>query len=160
MKYCKQSTEEHPLCKMFPSYLESINTIINNEGGTHQPFNDEVALNLDKIKSNSGNTHIKKMKSMDMVICVIDNDDKVHSLLIDYKLNCNGTKSLSDGDCRDKIKHSTIILFGSGIPIYNKYVFIFKDELLEQSRSIISRVLNNATIEVLNINEFRTNYFD
>lgn len=161
MRYCQRTTKLHPLSKSFPQYLEDINTIIQNEGGSNRPFNNEVALNLDKIKDNSENIYINRMKSMDIVLGIIDlNGNNKLSLLVDFKLNCNGTKSLSDSDCKDKIKDSKILLFGSGIPVHNRYVFIFKDNFINQSRRIISQKLNNPFAEVLKIDEFKAKYFN
>ena len=156
MKYCRQTTISHPLSISHPRHIEKLNTIIRNEGGTIFPFtNNDVALNLDKVKMNSSNKDISRMKSMDIVIPLNNTSgNNPLSLLVDFKLNCKGTKSLSDGDCKDKIKHSKILLFGSGIGVHNKYVFIFKDALINQSRSIISRVLNNPTAEILKISQF------
>jgi hypothetical protein len=162
MRYHKKTTISHPLSISHPQHIEQINTIIRNEGGTIFPFtNNEVALNLDKVKKNSTNNDINRMKSMDIVIGLNNTSgNSPLSLLVDFKLNCNGTKSISDGDYKDKIKHSKILLFGSGMPVHNKYVFIFKDSLINQSRSIISRILNNPLTDVLKINEFKTKYFN
>jgi hypothetical protein len=161
MKYCPITTRSHPLSVSFPQYLENINTIIETEGGTLQPFTNEVALLLDKIKDCSDKTLIKGHKSMDMVLGLNDHTHlNPFSLLVDLKLNCKGTKSLSDSDCKDKIRHSRLLLFGSGIPVYHRYVFIFSDKLfINESRSVISRRLNNPFADVLNINEFKLNYF-
>lgn len=160
MKYCPSTTRSHPLSIRFPQFLENINTIIENEGGTTLPFNNEVGILLDKIKDNSDKTLVKGLKSMDMVLGINDHShSNPHTLLVDLKFNCNGIKSFSDGDCKDKIRHSRLLLFGSGIPVYCRYVFVFNDNFLNESRSVISRRLNNPFIDVLNINDFRTTYF-
>jgi hypothetical protein len=122
-------------------------------------FIDEVALNLDGVKDNSGNEDIKKYKSVDMVLGMKDENGKKKLLLVEFKLNCNSIKSLSK-ECKGKIENSKILLFGGGIPVYNKYVFIFNNTLLlNESRSIICRQLNNPYAEALSINELKTNYF-
>ncbi|OFX26535.1 MAG: hypothetical protein A2033_00025 [Bacteroidetes bacterium GWA2_31_9] len=159
MKYCQQTTLSHPLSKRFPQHLSEINLIIREEGGGEYPFNKEVALKLDKVKDSSENPHIKKMKSMDMVLGIKDENNNLSSLIVDFKLDCKNAVNISESDCRDKIKHSKILLFGSGISVYNKYVFIFNNALLEISRRIISQRLTNASAEVLSINEFKANYF-
>jgi hypothetical protein len=160
MKYCLNATRAHPLSKSYTQYIENINTIIVEEGGILQPFNNEIAINFDKIKKNADNEDVKRMKSMDMVVAIRHSSrSNPYSLLVDFKLNCGGTRSIKDGDCKDKIKHSKVLLFGSGIPVYSKSVFIFKDDLIQESRSLISRILNNPSADVLTLNEFKTLYF-
>lgn len=159
MKYCQRTTLSHPLSIRFPQHIENINAIIKREGGSYLPFNNEIALNLDMVKKNSGNKHIEAMKSMDIVLGIVDEHNTVSSLLVDFKLNCNGTRSLKDGDCKDKIKHSKILLFGSGVSVQCKYIFIFNDNLLNESRSILIRVLNNPSAEILSVKELKTAYF-
>lgn len=158
MKYCQITTASHPLSVRFPQYLEQINNIIISEHGTYQPFNDEVALMLDKVKDDSENKDIKRYKSMDMVLGVKDRTSAL-SLLVEFKLDCKNAINLSESDCRDKIKHSKILLFGSGIPVHNKYIFVFNDPILQVSRRIISNKLNNASGEVLSIDELKAEYF-
>ena len=167
MKYCQYTTESHPLSKRYPQYIEHINSIIleetlpENKNKINQPFSHEVALKLDTVKKYSENPDISKLKSMDMVIGLKKEDNILSSLLVDFKLNCKGTKSLTDSECKDKIKDSKVILFGSGLPVYSSYVFIFNNEYLSknEARNEISRKFNNRTIEVLSIDEFRAKYF-
>ncbi len=158
MKYCHQSTISHPLAIAYPGFLENINLIFQVEGGNGVPFNHEVALNLDKIKDNSGNTDIKHMRSMDMVIGMKENNN-IFSLLVDFKLRCNNPVNISEGECRDKIKHSKRLLFGSGISVHNRYVFIFNDDLLNVSRRVLSMRLANAFADALSIDDLKSIYF-
>jgi len=69
--------------------------------------------------------------------------------------------NLKEKNCRTKIKHSKILLFGSGIPVHNKYVFVFNDTIINPlvSKRILSSKLTNAFGEVLSIDELKTNYF-
>src|ERR1039457_5423234 len=158
MKYCQPTTQAHPLAERYPQYLNNINTIIREEGGTNRPFNTEVALKLDKIKECSDDINITHMKSMDMVLGIKDGTNSL-SLLVEFKLDCKNARNLKEGELREKIKDSKILLFGSGIPVHNRYVFIFNDELLEnESRRIISYKLTNANGEPLSIDEFRAKY--
>jgi hypothetical protein len=160
MKYCLDSTRSHPLSIRFPRYLKEINTIVRDEGGDEQLFDTEVALNLDKVKENSENPDVKKLKSMDMIVAVRPTlTEEPSSLMVDFKLECRGTKGLKDGHCRDKIRHSKLLLFGSGVPVHNRFVFIFNNNLIQESRSVLSRVLNNPSTDVLSLNEFKTIYF-
>lgn len=160
MKYDRNLTVNHPLSVGYPQYLERINQIVLDEGGTQQIFNGKVALNLDKVKTNSGQRDISRLKSMDMIIGLNNTPGtNPHTLLIDFKLRCNGIRSISTGDCKEKIKDSKLLLFGSGISVYNKYLFIFNDQLIQQFRSIIIRGLQNPFAEVLTVEEFRNEYF-
>lgn len=167
MKYCQNTTESHPLSKKYPQCLDKINSIIfgetlaENHDKINQPFNDEVALKLDKVKECSENSDVKKMHSMDIVLGVKDENDSFSSLLVEFKLNCKGIKSLTDSDCKDKIRDSKIILFGSGETVRNSFIFIFNNDYLSknEARNEISRKLNNRTIEVLSIDQFKEKYF-
>jgi hypothetical protein len=160
MKYDRDLTVHHPLSVRYPQHLENIDQIVLDEGGTQQIFNDEVALNLDKVKTNSGEREIARLKSMDMVVGLNNNPGtNPQTLLVDFKLRVNGIRSINTGDCKDKIIDSKLLLFGSGISVYSKYLFIFNDQLIQQFRSIIIRGLQNPFAEVLTIDEFKNEYF-
>jgi hypothetical protein len=167
MKYCRRTTESLPLSIQFRKWLQKMTIIISNNIKAQNlyrinnnfVFVDEVALNLDEIKNNSGNKDIEKYKSVDMVLGMKDEHGDKRLLLVELKLNCNGIKSLSQ-ECKGKIEDSKVLLFGGGIPIHNKYVFIFNNTLLlSQARSVISRQLTNPYAEVLSIDELKSNYF-
>ena len=167
MKYCQLTTTKHSLSKRFPEHLVKINTIIleetlqENLNKINQPFNEEVALKLDKVKESSEDDEsVKDLKSMDIVLGM-NHGGSYKMLLADFKLNCFSTKSLKPNDCRNKIRCSKIILFGGGIPIHNTYLFIFNNEYLSKSeaRHDISRKLNNLPVEVLSITELHKKYF-
>ena len=159
MKYCKHTTESHPLSRSYPQFLNSINSIIKEEHGTHFPFNAEVALELDKIKNSCQD---KKMmhnkKSMDMVIGVKDGDNSM-TLLVEFKLDCKQAINLKGGDLLDKINDSKLLLFGSGIHVHNEYVFVFNDKLLNESRRVISSRLTHPNSIVLSIDDLKRKYF-
>lgn len=156
MKYDQNVTKSHPLSKSYPTCLESINDVIHNEGGKFSPFQNEVALNLDKIKEIQ---HLDNMCSMDITFGIsFRNNQKM--LLVEFKLRCTVPTSLKNDNCRNKIRDSITILSDCGIQIHNKNVFIFNDKLLKQSRNILSRVLLIPSAEVLSINELKEKYFD
>lgn len=167
MKYCINTTNEHPLSIHFKAWVRKIKDIINedlkpeNAHKVENSFNDEVAISLDKLKENADNKDIRRMKSVDMVLGIKNSDDK-KMLLVELKLNCNGIKKFSEGDCSDKVKDSKIMLFGGGVPIYNKSYFIFNDEFLlkEEARFQVVRKINNPDIIVQNICEFKEMYFN
>jgi len=163
MKYCHQTTTSHSLSARYPQYLEAINKIISNETTAENllkinaPFNNEVALKLDKVKAEDEN--VKDFKSMDIALGMNNGEKKM--LLVDLKLNCNGAKSLSQNDCTNKIRGSKIILFGGGIPVHNTYIYVFNNQYLAkaEARHDISRKLSNRSVEVLSIDELNERYF-
>jgi len=159
MKYSQLDTESHPLSNSYPQFLSSINSIILQEKGTIQPFQNEVALKFDKIKESSDDKDILCMKSVDMVLVIKENNNLL-TLLVEFKLDCKNAVNLSESELRDKIKHSKKLLFGSGIPIHNQYIFVFNDNLLNSSRRIISLKLSNASGVVLSINDLKALYFE
>ncbi|NCX95695.1 MAG: hypothetical protein EBX41_04660 [Chitinophagia bacterium] len=101
-----------------------------------------------------------------MAIGVKSNNGNVATLLVEFKLNANlnSTKdmisSISEGDYKDKIKNTKILLFGSGIPVCSNNIFIFNSECKEVAKKIISQKLANASALVFTIAEFKTKYFD
>lgn len=168
MKYCEETTRLHPLSIAYPTCVEKINNIIyeetnsENRSKINRPFNEEVGLKLDKVKENCQDEDITKgTKSVDMVLGLKDKEN-AKMLLVDFKLNCRGINSLSQGDFTNKIKGSKRLLFGSGIKVYNVSLFIFNNEFLhkEEARHNINKKLNNLpSIEVLSINELKEKYF-
>jgi hypothetical protein len=166
MRYCQNTTKEHSLSIAYTQHLARINDIIQeetrpeNHNKINHPFNDEVGLKLDKVKESSNDEDIQGLKSMDMVLGMSDGESHL-MLLVDFKLNCNGVKSISHNEFRNKIRCSRILLFGGGIPIHNTYLYIFNNEFMlkSETRRDISRKLNNIPVEVLTINELQTNYF-
>ena len=160
MRYCKSTTESHPLSLRYPKHLRCINDIIKEEHGTILPFNQEVALNLDKVKEESNETNIKRHKSVDFVFGIKE-DNQEFSVLVELKLDCKNPKNLREADLRDKIIDSKTLLFGSGIPIYNEYFFVFNDVFFakEEFRRVISVKLMSSKGKVVNINELMQNFF-
>ena len=167
MKYCHDTTVNHPLSIRFPQHVDTINNIIASESKKEkeiqpQPFTKEVGLLLDNVKdevnNSSNDSYLKGMHSVDMVLGM-KNDDSKLSLLVEFKLGCNNPINIKEGECRDKINDSKILLFGSGIPIHNKYIFIFNYKILQEAKRIVSQRLANASGEVLGIEEFKSKYF-
>ena len=155
MRYCQQTTKLHPLSIKFPQYLCKINFIIKENNGNSFPFDNEIAINLDKVKEVQ---NISNMDSMDMTFGISQGNNK-KMLLVELKLDCHVITNFKKVNYIKKIKDSITLLSGGGEPIYNKHVFIFNDKLLKQSRSVIGRFLHNASAEVLSIDELKANYF-
>lgn len=101
---------------------------------------------------------MKGVKSVDMVLGMIDQNSNRNLLLVEFKLDCKGVGSIYK-KCKGKMEDSKLLLFGGGIPVHNKFVFIFNDDLLNVSRSLISRELQNPSAEVLSVDELKANYF-
>jgi len=155
MKYCQETTKSHPLAISNSNCLQKINDIIKNEGGNTFPFNaNDIALNLDKVVIEK---HLQNLCSMDMTIGISQNNAK-KMLLIEFKLNYRVPKNISGKECKRKIQDS-IKLLGQEIAISNTPIFIFKTNLLSQAKNILSRQLGIPKVEVLGIEDFRTNYF-
>ncbi|MEI8203821.1 MAG: hypothetical protein WCH34_12445 [Bacteroidota bacterium] len=161
MNYCKSTTESHPLTLNYSHHLKNINDIIKEEHGTIFPFKTEVALALDKIKNEASDINIKKHCSVDMVF-VIKDKNYTFQVLVELKLDCKRATNLKGSELNDKIRDSKVLLFGSGIPIYNEYCFVFNDELLgkEEMNRILSYKLNHAKGIAMSVNELKQTFFD
>ena len=114
-------------------------------------------MKLDNVKTEDET--VKDFNSMDMALGMNNGGKKM--LLVELKLNCNGAKNLTQKDCNNKIRGSKIILFGGGIPVHNTYIYVFNNQYLakEEARYIISRTINNLSVEVLSIDELNMRYF-
>lgn len=168
MRYCQETTQSHPLSKHVDC-LKQIKQIIEENIepknifriNNNFVFQEEIAFDLDKIKDCSNDNDIKGYRTVDMFCGMKDIENNKTILLVEFKLNCNGTKSLPD-QCKGKIEDSKILLFGGGFPIHSN-VFVFNDKLLSELRDeivlIIRRRLNHPNAEVLSIQELKANYF-
>jgi hypothetical protein len=158
MKYSQPTTLSHPLSIRYPHFIRNINTIVKEEKGLHFPFGSDVAIDLEAIKENTIEVNVKGIKSVDMVLGMEDAHGNKNLLLVELKLDCNSVGSIYQ-NCKGKMEDSKLLLFGGGIPVYYKDVFVFNDKLLNVSRSVIARSLVKPNVEVLSIHELKTNYF-
>lgn len=165
MKYCKDTTCSHPVLKMFPQYLMKINDIIDEETDSNhrtmmsQPFSEEQGIQLDKIK-NSSSLDLKNVKSMDMVLGIDDNGKK-KVLLVDFKLNCGDPKNIDTSKCKNKIRWSKYLLFGGGIPMHDKTLFVFNNSFAKknEAKNVLGRKLEGCGSEVMTVDELKHSLF-
>jgi hypothetical protein len=133
MKYCKITTEKHPVSLKHCECLQEINEIIINEGGQNKLFSKEhIVLNLDEVEKKQNRT--ERNSSMDICFGISEETKNRKIVLVDFKLNHKTVKTIGKKDLEKKVTESKALI-GNEIPTINEYFFIFKDNLKEQARS-------------------------
>ena len=152
MEYSLSFTKQHPLSK---HSLESINSILKNEGGKGLFQKDTLAINLDDVeksfkKSQSSNT-------MDIALGINISENKNSMLLCEIKLRVDYPKNLSSTEIKSKVTYSrTLIRNNYDGLLEHKNYFLFKKEQKNQAKNTISRIFNSRSkeYEVLTEQEF------
>lgn len=163
MKYCKHTTENHPLSRRHTSELELINEIFKREGLRKEFFVEEVALNLDKVESCRCIRDRRSPEStMDMAIGLNKNDRICKMLLVDAKFNVSNPINLEKKEIDKKIKYS-IALLSQDMPIHESRILLFKNDTIQKARSVISRLYRGKSlkceVEAKTAEEFKAMYF-
>ncbi|MCD8178243.1 MAG: hypothetical protein LUE98_12810 [Tannerellaceae bacterium] len=160
MKYCKRTTLTHPLSVQYPKEVELINQIFLTEGFKSYSFEEEVALNLDKIeiKKSKG---LSRKATVDLAIGISRVQRNAQILLVELKFEVKRPGNISKKEIEEKIKHS-IELLTHVVPVSEKKVLLFNDNIIQQARSAITRLYHNSpkmAIEVKTVEDFKQTYF-
>ncbi len=167
MKYCKETTSNHPALNLFPICLEELNKLICCEGYSGEiPFfsHGEVVINLDlleeKLAFQENNRLLNKSMDFGFGVSNQDSSDK-YFILSELRLNYDNPNNLKGEDVIGKVKGS-LLSIKNEIPIYEKFIFIFKTNQLEEARSrmfrISPRIPNNYI--VMDLQKLRDSYFN
>jgi len=166
MKYCPNTTINHPFALTHNICLTDINTLIVAEGyqGIIPLFtNSEVVINLDwaeKILANIEGRN-EKNKSMDMAFGMKNIiGTKIQMLLVELKFNVKDVYSLKKSDLEGKVNGSSTLL-GDSPPIYQRFIFIVKPEHLQEAISRFYRMIPKIESKyvVLDIHLLKAEYF-
>ncbi len=140
MKYCKITTENHPIAKQYSDCVEALNSIFTNEGfiGECVLFEQEqTGINLDSVEiSISSSEGRNKEMSVDVVLGVkTPETDERYMVLTELKLRqtkANRNPSITDID--GKIAGSLATL-GNSVTVTDRYYMLFSDDVVEQAKN-------------------------
>jgi len=142
MKYCKETTKGHLVSRQNPTCIESLTTIIENEGGKGKAklfLAEQVVLNLDKV------VRCKKMatpiSSMDITFGV-EEGKKKKMVLVDFKFNQNSPYNFDKDTLEKKVSDSKDLL-GAETEIKNEYYIIVPQGIKEQSRYYFDKIFRS-----------------
>ncbi len=164
MKYCKTTTETHPLALAHPQFVEDINTHISDEGyiGISVFTQNETVLDLDEVETIIASIQSRlKNQSMDMTIGLKNDDSSIKEmLLVDFKFRMGNPNNLIQVDMMGKVTGSTNIL-GPSIQVRNEYIFVFQTNLVEQAINRMARMIPSihSAYKAMDILTLKATYF-
>jgi hypothetical protein len=161
MKYCRETTEQHPVCEQYPDELEFLNDIFNAEGLSCKLFDKEKGINLDKIEIRRCTGVTNRQPTMDFAIGISQNGKKNQMLLVELKLNIKNPGNIPKSEIETEIRHSTDILSHQP-PISKEKIIIFGDNQLETAKSCMARLYCKSpkmSIVVKSSEDFLKEYF-
>lgn len=154
MKYCRQTTEEHPFCREHSGFIDNMNAVMRAEGcGRHRDLSgDFVCLPVDKVEEHLASLQRRdKRPTVDMVFGVQDGGKRI--VLCEMKCN-QKAPNFDKSNTNQKIAY-TKSLIGSEMPFGKRCVFICPSNILDQMKSKIRRAYSNkAVIEVRDLEGF------
>ena len=166
MKYCILTTQSHPRVSTNLSCLIDINELIIKEGYDDEIvafINNEVVIDVDKLEREVAILEDRSVnKSMDMAFAIKDKTEENREIvLVELKLNyVNNLRNLDIGAILDK-PHYTSQLLSSNLPIHNRYVFIFKFDLMEQAKSRLRNLPKSPNSFIpMDMNDLKNTFFD
>lgn len=148
MKYCKTTTENHPLATQYPHCVEELNSIFANEGYTGEGvlFNQEqTGINLDSIEEERSKSLPRQRgsigKSIDFTFGVNNTStDEKYMVLTELKLNhVDVRRNLKYEEIEGKITAS-LRTIADDTEVLHQYYFLFSDSVIEQARYKFSRL--------------------
>jgi hypothetical protein len=164
MKYCRITTENHPVSLACPDCIEDISALLLKEGHiTLFAFtNDEVVLNLDCVETLLALKGVRdKRKSMDMTFGIANDDRSVQLMvLVELKLNHLNPNNVKRDFLEQKVIESTAVLSNS-IHIYANYIFLFRSDRKEEAKNRFFRMNPKIPNEylVMDVEELYDTFF-
>lgn len=161
MKYCKTTTENHPLSIRNSDCLEQIGQIVIREGGGKNTFaSEQTALNLDLVERHI--TPAQPRATMDFTFGISCNQKNPFMVLAELKFrHKKSPKTISRRDLEDKVNGS-ISLLDRDITILGEYYFVFKDNIKEQARHHFRSIFSGRpglTYIPLKLEELQSRFF-
>lgn len=165
MKYCKTTTMNHSVSLVHSDCIENINELVQREGHDVNELvfiNKEICLNIEIVESKvAALENRNRNKSMDFAIGLsnsLTNDKEI--LLVELKLNLQNPRNIKKEELEAKVLGSSNIL-SNELPNHNQYLFIFKDNFIEQARYSFRCIKPNfnSNFIPLNITQFHSKYF-
>lgn len=169
MKYCNNTTVNHPISQAYSNCLQNINDIILKDSQDCHGYvipnfeNNEIVINLDDVeeKLTIAQGRLEKNKSMDMAFGITNSDATVKEMLmVELRLNFINPNNLKKDKIDDKVAGSTLAL-QNHYPIHEKYIFIFKTSLVAEATNRLFRMhpAVNSNYVVMDLQNLKANFF-
>lgn len=169
MKYCINTTRNHPITTKYPQVLEDINDLLINESrdcvGYLVPTfnNNESVINMDSLEAIVARDNNRaRNKSMDLAFG-INSADSINKemVLVEIRLNYINPNNLNKEELEGKVNGSSQLLSGHH-PIHNKYIFIFKSNQIQEAISRLRRMIPsiNSGFIVMDVEQLQLSYFN
>lgn len=125
---------------LFDECGSTLNEVSEKDYPNKNYFNPDIlCLDMDAYETQSG--HGKTDCTTDAVIgistCVNKQLSNPRLLLVELKMDCKGTNSLSKQNLETKVTHTKQLL-GSGLPINKESVFVFNEGAVAQAKHWVS----------------------
>ena len=168
MKYCKTTTQSHPIAVTYIDSLVDFNALIIDEGynGVALFKNDEVVINLDKAEAllAIAENNREKNKSMDSAFCVTKNDRK-QVVMVEYKFRVENPNNLIREDLVGKVEGSLSVINKNNIydDIFYEYYFVFYSEIVDEAFSRLRRIypeIDKQKYIAVDIHAIKIKFFD
>jgi hypothetical protein len=142
MKYCTDTTLNHPASASYPECIINLNSLLEREGlaATNDLLlQTQLVIDGDVLESKvSEKLYKPKHKSMDMIIGVSDNIQR-EMLLADFKFRLGNAKTLNKEAMEAKVA-GTMCALGDTTPIFENYYFIVDSSFVEQAKNRLARM--------------------
>lgn len=161
MKYCLQTTTNHPISQTYPRHIELLNETLASEGCKTILFKDEKALNLDRVELSLSKERKSPEPTMDIAIGLSRDGKDSRILLTEMKFRVSMPFNIRKDDIDKKISHSVSILSFQP-PIYEQKVLLFDKRVIAQAKAHIARLYGKRPgnkIQVMTVEEFKKAYF-
>lgn len=164
MKYCQHTTLNHPVSICHKAEIEKIEEILKCEGCTTNLFNNEQALNLDKVEIiQCRRANKQQSETMDMSIGISKNQRNCQMLLVEMKFKVKRASNISKTEIENKIKHSKDIL-SHHYQVYEKKIILFDNNKIREAESVINRYFgrkpkDKQEVIPLSVSQFKNIFF-
>jgi hypothetical protein len=165
MKYCEETTRNHPIAVKYNTFLESLEHLIRREGYSNPAnlfINGEIVLDLDQTEKFVAEVEGRlPNKSMDFAMGIKNHSATRRSiLLVELRLNYNNPNNLDRKEIVGKVEGS-VNLLSPYIPVYGEYIFIFRTEKIQEAISRLFRMIPkiNSQFIVMDIDTLKKEYF-
>lgn len=165
MKYCRITTENHPVSLTHIGCIEDINHLLVNEGhvGAAALFtNGEVVLNLDCVEALIALREAReRSRSMDFSFGIANEDQSIRLIVLaELKLNHQNPNHVRREHLEEKVAGS-ILALTNAVHIYANYIFIFRSDKKEEAKSRFFRMNPRIPNEylVMDLQELHYNFF-
>lgn len=146
MKYCKKTTQTHPIYISHPSCRCAIGQIIIDEGGCNKTkiFGNDEVINIDAVEKCLAKRERREQRStMDITFGISDCARDCQMVLIDFKYRHKSFDGISSTALIGKIQGSIEIL-GNMPKISLPYYFVVKSKFVHQAQNRVARLFPNS----------------